>query len=60
MPSTEARLQAKALTALIDEADEYLRVNGTVSRGELARELEVLDVEWQADDRRIARRTSGR
>jgi len=60
MPTIEARLQAKALTALIDEADEDIRLNGTVSRRELAQALEELEVEWRADDSLAARRTSGR
>lgn len=38
--------QAKALTALIDEADDDIARNGTVSRGELANELRALEAEW--------------
>jgi hypothetical protein len=60
MASSETLRQVKALTALIDEADEDIRLNGTVSRSELAAELEALDAEWMQQEVTPVVRAPGR
>ena len=57
MQNIEARSQAQALTSLIDEADDDIQLNGTVSQDELAQELQEMDAKWQGDDRHAMRRT---
>ncbi len=47
----DAAEQAKALAALIDEADDDIARNGTVSREELADELLALEAEWDVERR---------